>query len=217
MSWTSNPFKKLLVSEERSTFKSLAKRIGSLGDLDLQMEVLKLMTGLAEEIKALPSPLFDESQQHQFDSIGMAPQLKRMFLINLNLTNANSKVWTFVAKTFQMANQEENDVFTDFNLGSHSMTIENGRTRFIKVWEEQLKKVELKRSKTRDSIEMTVQEASSEELVIKLDFERNNNLSKKLSEVFPNSFINRSDETKIWIERETKTGMINVRDLTRRS
>ena len=85
-----------------------------------------------------------------------------------------------------MANQEENDVFTDFNLGSHSMTIENGRTRFIKVWEEQLKKVELKRSKNRDSIEMTVQEASSEELVIKLDFERNNNISKKLSEVFPN-------------------------------
>jgi hypothetical protein len=151
MSWTSNPFKKLLVSEERSTFKSLAKRIGSLGDL----EVLKLMTGLAEEIKALPSPLFDESQQHQFDSIGMAPQLKRMFLINLNLTNANSKVWTFVAKTFQMANQEENDVFTDFNLGSHSMTIENGRTRFVKVWEEvELKKVELKRSKNRDSIQI---------------------------------------------------------------
>jgi hypothetical protein len=29
VSWTSNPFKKLLVSEERSTFKSLAKRIGS--------------------------------------------------------------------------------------------------------------------------------------------------------------------------------------------
>jgi hypothetical protein len=29
MPWTSNPFKKLLVSEERSTFKSLAKRIGS--------------------------------------------------------------------------------------------------------------------------------------------------------------------------------------------
>jgi hypothetical protein len=84
----------------------------------------------------------------------MAPQLKRMFLINLNLTNANSKVWTFVAKTtFQMANQEENDVFPDFNLSSHSMTSENGRTRFIKVWEqEQLKKVELKRSKNRDSI-----------------------------------------------------------------
>jgi hypothetical protein len=39
MSWTSNPFKKLLVSEERSTFKSLAKRLGSLGDMDLQMEV----------------------------------------------------------------------------------------------------------------------------------------------------------------------------------
>jgi hypothetical protein len=64
-----------------------------------------------------------------------------------------------------MANQEENDVFPDFNLGSHSMTIENGRTRFVKVWEEvELKKVELKRSKNRDSIEMTVQEASSEEL-----------------------------------------------------
>jgi hypothetical protein len=74
MSWTS----KFLVSSERSTFKSLAKRIGSLGDMDLQMEVLKLMTDLAEEIKALPSPLFDESQQHQFDSIGMALQLKRI-------------------------------------------------------------------------------------------------------------------------------------------
>jgi hypothetical protein len=54
-----------------------------------------------------------------------------------------------------MANQEENDVFTDFYLGSHSMTIENGRTRFVKVWEEvELKKVELKRSKNRDSIQI---------------------------------------------------------------